>query len=239
MREIRVPRASEGREPMTTRKTLKRRVRARSAHTGESYTAARAQVLRKADAPPAPPPDVMALAGVSDAALDRATGKPLAEWLDILDAWGGTEHKHPEIARWLSTEQHVPPWWTQTVTVAYERARGMRAMHERPDGYSVSVSRTIRVTPERLTDAFTKAELRQRWLPDAPIRVRTSTRGRSARFEWDEPPSRVSFTVFPKDGGKTQLGLGHERLPDAATGERLKRMWRERLDALRDLLEAS
>lgn len=225
---------------MTTRKTLKRRVRARSARTGESYTAARAQVLRKSEHSPAPPPpDVMALAGVSDEALERATGRPLAAWLDILDAWGGTDHKHPEIARWLSTEHHVPPWWTQTVTVAYERARGMRAVHERPDGYSVSVSRTIRATPERLTDAFTEATVRQRWLPDAPIRVRTATRGRSARFDWDEPPSRVSFTVFAKEAGKTQLGLGHERLPDAATAEGMKRMWRERLDALRQLLEAT
>jgi hypothetical protein len=48
----------------------------------------------------------------------------------------------------------------------------------------------------------------------------------------------VSFTVFAKEGGKTQIGLGHERLPDAATAERMKRMWRERLDALRHLLEA-
>ncbi|MBA3587552.1 MAG: hypothetical protein H0W41_07935 [Chloroflexi bacterium] len=48
---------------MTTQKTLKRRVRARAAKTGESYTAARAQLLRKADPPapaPEPPPDTMA-----------------------------------------------------------------------------------------------------------------------------------------------------------------------------------
>ena len=64
---------------MTTQKTLKRRVRARSAKTGESYTAARAQLLRKAD-PPGPPRTAMALAGMTDEAMTRGSGKPLSEW---------------------------------------------------------------------------------------------------------------------------------------------------------------
>jgi len=74
---------------MTTQKTLKRRVRARAAKTGESYTAARAQLLRKADPPapaPEPPPDTMALTGMTDSAMVRGSGKPLGEWLAILDA---------------------------------------------------------------------------------------------------------------------------------------------------------
>jgi Domain of unknown function (DUF4287) len=226
---------------MTTQKTFKQRVRARSAKTGESYTAARAQLLRKANAPPAapePPPDSMALTGVSDEAMVRATGKPIAEWLEILDAWGGTEHKHPEIARWLVAEHGIPGWWAQGVTVGYERARGMRARYEEPGGFSVSASRTIAVSAERISDAFTDPDLRGRWLPDAPIRERTSNRGKSARFDWDDPPSRVGFNLLAKGDRKTQIGLEHEKLADAEVAERLKLMWRERLSALKELLEA-
>ena len=65
----------------------------------------------------------------------------------------------------------------------------------------------------------------------------TSNRGRSARFDWDDPPSRVSFNLFPKGDGKTQLGLAHEKLPDGETAERFKLMWREQLGALKQLLE--
>lgn len=226
---------------MTTQKTFKQRVRARSAKTGESYTAARAQLLRKADAPPpapVPAPDSIALTGVSDEAMTRATGRRIGEWLEILDAWGATEHKHAEIARWLVDEHGIPGWWAQSVTVGYERARGMRAMYQEPGGFSVSASKTIAALPERISDAFTEAELRARWLPDAPIRERTSNRGRSARFDWDDPPSRVGYNLFPKGGEKTQLGLAHEKLPDAETAERFKLMWRERLRVLKELLEA-
>lgn len=226
---------------MTTQKTFKQRVRARCAKTGESYTAARAQLLRKADAPapaPEPAPDSMALTGVSDEAMTRATGRRIGEWLGILDTWGATGHRHPEIARWLVDEHGIPGWWAQSVTVGYERARGMRAMYQEPGGFSVSASKTIAALPERISDAFTDADLRARWLPDAPIRERTSNRGRSARFDWDDPASRVGYNLFPKGEGKVQLGLAHEKLPDAETAERFKLMWRERLGALKQLLEA-
>ena len=220
---------------MTTQKTLKRRVRARSAKTGESYTAARSQLLRKAT-PPAP--DATALTGMTDEAMRRGSGRTIGEWLEVLDAWGASERRHPEIARWLVDEHGIGGWWAQSVTVGYERARGMRALHERPDGYEVSASRTISVAAERISDAFTDEALRAVWLPDAPISVRTANRGRSARFDWGDPPSLIGFNLVAKGEGKTQIGLAHQKLPDAATAERIKVMWRERLSALKEMLEA-
>ena len=221
---------------MTTQKTFKQRVRARSAKTGESYTAARAQLLRKADAPPA---DSQALTGMSDAAMERGSGKRIGEWLEILDAWGASERRHPEIARWLVAEHGIGGWWAQSVTVGYERARGLRAVNERPSGYEVSASRTIRASAGAISDAFTDESVRATWLPDAPISVRTANRGRSARFDWADPTSLVGFSLFPKGEGRTQIGLAHQKLPDAETAGRLKLMWRERLSALKELLEAT
>lgn len=222
---------------MTTQKTLKRRVRKRAAKTGESYTAARSQLLRKADVPAPEPIDSMAIAGVSDEAMVRGSGKPLAEWLPVLDAWGASQRKHTEIARWIVDEHGVPGWWAQNVTVAYERARGMRALHQDPTGFSISVSKTISATPERVSEALTDASLRSAWLPDAPIKLRRSNAGRSARFDWGEPRSLVGIMLFAKGVGKTQVGLGHDKLPDADAAERLKLMWRERLGALKEMLE--
>lgn len=220
---------------MTTQKTLKRRIRARSEKTGESYTSARAQILHKAD-PQAP--DAMELTRMTDDAMVRGSGKSIGEWLGILDSWGATERKHAEIARWLVAEHGIGGWWAQNVTVGYERARGLRALHDRPSGYEVSASRTINAAPERVSDAFADAALRERWLPDAPISPRTANRGRSARFDWSDPPSLVGFTLFPKGDGKTLIGLVHQKLPDAASAERHKGMWRERLSVLKEMLEA-
>lgn len=258
---------------MPTQKLFKQRVRARMSKTGESYTAARHQLLRKTSepagppgeetaVPPAPrephesslpvetpepgtPPTTGAAAdeiptdafGVSDEAMRRATGKRHAEWFALLDDWGATGRGHTDIARWLSEAQGVPPWWTQSVTVAYERARGMRGRHQMTDGYSVSATKTIATEPARLLEAFTDASLRSRWLAEPEMRQRPTRASLSARFDWADPPSRVVVTVVPKSEGKAVVAVAHEQLPDAEVAGRLKVAWRERLGQLKELLE--
>lgn len=235
---------------MPTQKTFKGRVRARMTKTGESYTAARRQLLNKAADPVEPlsvEPAVDPAAnsspsgdafGVSDDAMERATGKRHAGWFALLDAWGGTEHGHTEIARWLSETHGVPGWWTQSVTVAYERARGMRARHQMRDGFSVSATRTVGVAADRALEAFTSASRRERWLPNAPMRQRPTRAALSARFDWSDPPSRVVVTVVPKGADRTVVAVAHEQLPDAEAGERQKAAWREWLGTLKTVLEA-
>jgi uncharacterized protein YndB with AHSA1/START domain len=225
-------------QTMTTQKTLKRRVRARAAKTGESYTAARSRLLGKAGPGPDDAVDPVALTGIADEPMRRATGRTIAEWLEILDAWDATKRTHTEIARWLVAEQGVPGWWSQSVTVGYERARGMRAMHQQGATFSVTASRTIRARAEQITDAFTDPGARSRWIADAPMRQRP-TRGGSIRFDWDEPASRIAIYLVPKDAERTQVSVNHERLPDATAADEMKGMWRERLAALKEMLEAA
>ena len=233
---------------MPTQKTFKQRIRARMTKTGESYTAARRQLLHKvidpashdADEPTAEPTaEPRDAFVVSDDAMLGATGRGHTEWFALLDVWGATEHGHTEIARWLSETHDVPGWWTQNITVAYERARGMRGRHQMPDGYSVSVTRTVGVDAARALEAFTSASLRGRWLVGASMRQRPTHAALSARFDWSDPPSRVVVTVVVKSAAKVVVAVTHERLPDAASAERLKAAWREWLSALKALLERS
>jgi hypothetical protein len=231
---------------MPTQKVFKQRVRARMTKTGESYTAARHQLLRKADDPVQPPkpatsepeaidpipPDALL---VADEAMLRATGKRYAEWFALLDEWGATDHTHTEIARWLSATYGAPGWWVQNLTVSYERARGMRARHQMANGFSVSVTRTVDAGSDRVLAAFTDETERAMWLP-VPMRRRQTRARNTARFDWDEPASRVVVSVAPKDDGRTTITVGHEQLPDAAAGERMKAHWREWLAALRTVL---
>jgi hypothetical protein len=217
---------------MTERKSLKRQVRARMEKTGERYTTARSRVVRKAADPPFDP---AAHGLVSDESLTARTGRPWAEWLALLDDWGARERSHGEIARHLSEEYGIPGWWTQTVTVGYERARGMRAAYERPDGFSVSASKTIAVPVERLFGAVTDPA----WPEEGALRPRTVQPSKSARFDWQETGTRVVFWLESKGEAKSSVAMAHEKLPDAAEAERMKRYWRERLAELKRELEAS
>jgi hypothetical protein len=76
------------------------------------------------------------------------------------------------------------------------------------------------------------------WLPDGGLRERTATRARSARFDWLDGATRVNAWFEDKGDGKSTVGVSHERLADAAEAERMKAFWRERVAALKRLLEA-
>ena len=147
--------------------------------------------------------------------MERATGKRHAEWFALLDEWGATEHTHTEIARWLSENHGVPGWWVQNVTVAYERARGMRAPHQMRDGFSINVTRTITSDPARALDAFTDGSVRARWLPDAEMRQRPTRAAGVARFDWADPPSRLVVSVTAKAPAKwsSASGTSNSRTP--------------------------
>jgi hypothetical protein len=218
---------------MTRQKSFKRLVRARMEKTGESYTAARASLLT-AEEPKATEGPALTM---SDEAIRRRTGRGWEVWFDLLDEWGAVERPHPEIARWLREEQGVDGWDAQSVTVSYERARGLRAVGERPDGFSITASKTVAVPVDRLFDAFVDESLRERWLPDGRLRERTATKPKSARFDWGDGETRVVIDFTAKDEAKSTVALEHERLADAKEAERMKAYWRDRVAALKEVLE--
>jgi hypothetical protein len=218
---------------MTRQKSFKRLVRARMGKTGESYTAARAALLGAEDPKATDGPALT----MSDEAIRRRTGRGWEEWFALLDEWGAAERPHREIARWLAEEQGVDGWGAQSVTVSYERARGMRAVGERPEGFSVTASKTVAVPVERLFDAFIDESLRRRWLPDGELRERTASRPKSARFDWGDGETRVIVGFTAKGAAKSVVALEHERLPDPGEGERMKAFWRDRVAVLKEMLE--
>jgi uncharacterized protein YndB with AHSA1/START domain len=216
---------------MTEQKNLKRRVRARMEKTGEWYTAARRHVVADAQEP------FVADPGLPDETLREKTGKGWAEWVAILDAWGARERPHGEIAAYVAEEHRIPGWWAQTVTVGYERARGLRAPGQRRGGgYEVTVSKTVPVPRERLAAAFTEEDERERWFPGAPLRPRPTHSGRSARFDWEDGRTRVVVYFTEKGQDKTSVAVQHERLADADEAEAMRALWRERLAELARVL---
>ena len=218
---------------MTERKSSKRRVRARMEKTGERYTAARRHLVEGKAEPQEPARERM-----SDETVFRRTGKTWNEWFAILDEWGASERPHREIARHVREAHDTSGRWAQSVTVAYERARGLRARHERPHGYSVGASKTIGVPVWRLYAAFLDDDQRTRLLPDAPLSLRTAQPNRSARFDWGSGEMRVNVGFTDKGAEKSAVALEHERLPDVVAAERAKAEWRERLARLKRALEA-
>jgi hypothetical protein len=207
---------------MTSQKSFKQRVRSRMEKTGESYTAARAQLLPREQEPDVGP-----------------TGRPYSEWFAELDAWGALDVPHKKIAAWLRSERGVPGWWAQNITVEYERARGLRAVGQGRDGlFSVGATKTIAVPVELLYEAITDARQREDWLPGVHLGERTATPHRSARYDWGEGSTRVVVGFDVKGDAKSQVAIQHEKLPDSESAATMKAFWRERLSTLKTYLES-
>ena len=232
---------------MTRNKDLKRLVRTRMKKTGETYTTARAQITRKSAAtaktaaPSAStttpdPKEYGALAGMSDAVIKKNTGCNWARWVKSLDYHGARQMSHGEIAKLVSEKYKVPSWWTQAVTVGYERIRGLRARGQRRDGtFEATKSRTFNVPVATLFDAWKDPSVRKRWLDEANVKIRTATAPKSIRLGWsDGTIIAVGFT--PKGRSKSSVAIQHPKLPDRETADRLKQYWTERFDALSEAL---
>jgi hypothetical protein len=217
---------------MTAQKSFKRLVRSRMERTGESYTAARAQLLAGAE-------QQRISLSTDDATIRERTGRGWEEWFDLLDEAGGADMSHRELARWLGEREgeHTLAWNVQAVVGSYERARKGRQVGEHEDGFTVTASKTVAVPVETLYAAFVDPAERRRWLPDGDLHERTTIAPRSARFDWGDGATRVHVTMAAKGEGKSTAALSHERLPDGGEAERMKAYWRERVATLKEVLE--
>jgi hypothetical protein len=226
---------------MPTNKDFKRLVRGRMQKTGEAYTTARAHLLKQKPPAAVVSPaavDYAKLAGRSDAILKEKTGCTWARWVKALDHAQAYTWPHREIAAYVHEKYKIPGWWAQTVTVGYERIKGLRAVGQRRDGsFEATKSRTYAVPLVRLYRAWHDARTRGEWLPGVDLTVRTATRGKSMRITW---PDRTSVAVgFASRGvGKSQVAVQHEKLADRAAAARMKQYWDERLNALGGVLSS-
>jgi len=224
---------------MPTDKDFKRLVRGRMQKTGESYTTARAHLRKQKPSAVAlapAPADYARLAGRSDALIKEKTGCTWERWVKALDHKKAYAWPHREIAKYVNEKYKIPGWWAQSVTVGYERIKGLRAVGQRRDGsFEANKSKTFPVSLRRLYGAFGNARVRARWLPGVDLAVRTATRDKSIRMTW---PDRTSVVVgFEAKGPRKSLvAIQHGKLPDKASSARMREYWADRLGALKEML---
>jgi uncharacterized protein YndB with AHSA1/START domain len=179
-----------------------------------------------------------AMPGIGDAAVKAKTGKIWSEWFVILDKAGAKKMDHKEIVAYVSERYSVEPWWRQMVAVTYEQARGLRAKHEKPEGYEISVSRILGVPVSAAYRAWNDARLRGRWLGEKGMTIRKATPDKGLRMTWVDGKTSVEVSLYPKGESKSQVVVQHRKLPSAKEASAKKTYWAEKLTGLREMLEA-
>ncbi len=168
---------------------------------------------------------------ISDAAIAKATGEPWAHWFEVLTKNHAEEMPHKEIARWLSEEKGVPPWWCQMLTVRFEQEIGRRKPGEIANGqYSVGVSVTragsidevLAWWMERvaLLSAFNGVD----WVGEPKQTKTDKWRYWKVKLADGSP---VLVNIYEKAPGKSGVQVAQEKLKDAEAVERWRSYWKD------------
>ena len=169
---------------------------------------------------------------ISDDAVQAKTGRVWDEWFTLLDAEGAAALAHRKIAIHLRERHGLSGWWSQTVTVAYEQARGRRELHQTSRGYQVGVSKTVPVNVNALFTAWEDDASRRQWLGVEPITIRRATRPKSMRITWSDDQTNVDVSFWDKGPAKSTVQVQHSKLADRDEVEAMRTFWRAALARL-------
>jgi hypothetical protein len=179
-------------------------------------------------------------AAEGDGPVKRATGRGLPEWFTLLDERGARDLPHKDIARLLNAEYGVPGWWSQNVTVEYERHIGRRETGQGQDGrYEGTATRTLPGSMDEVLDRWTER------LPEDPAAITFDgielagepSVSRTEKWRYWRAPladgSRVTVTIGEKPGGAagaggpaSTLAVTSSKLTTRDEAARWKTFWR-------------
>ena len=172
---------------------------------------------------------------ISDEAVAAKTGKTWKEWFGILDRERASKKTHQEIVAILAKGYRLGMWWQQMVAVSYEQAKGLRARHEKPEGFQITRSKTIAAPVEEVFEAWGDARQRAQWLPGSRLTIRKATENKTLGITWGDG-TMIEVGLFSKAGAKTQVAVQHGKLATARVAASQKVFWGEALDRVAQLL---
>ncbi len=237
---------------MTQSNKLKKKIRARAQKTGESYAAAREHVLvdldkkrthrtqKTVDTARQSP----AKGAVSEKKCIEQTGHGFDHWFAVLDRFGAPQKGHRLSAKHLTVDHNVSAWYAQSLTVMYERAKGLREVNQSCEGdFQFSLTRVVPTSVETSRRAVALAAGRRGWIEDVPpparpvvepalhgLRFKAARGGLQARVKTDH--GTVVVEIMPKPNGRSQLGVHVNKLSSQKERQAQQAVWRAGIDAL-------
>ena len=164
---------------------------------------------------------------MGDAAVRAKTRRDWKGWFALLDDAGAAKLEHGAIAALLQQTHGITSWWSQMVTVEYERARGLRERHETAKGYSVAISKTLNISLDTLFEATANKAVRKRWFP-GPFEPSSKTKNKYVRGPWKRK-SRLAIGFYRRGNAKAQISLQVSGLAGQKDVERERAAWKAAL----------
>ena len=165
---------------------------------------------------------------ISDEAVKAKTGKYRKEWFSLLDSIEARKMSHKDITRQLIEKYQISSWWSQMITVMYEQDKGLRNKHERPDGYSISVSKVVSVPVNVLFNLWNDDNRLNQWLTQDGLRVRSRHLNKNMHITWIDGKTNIDVNFYHKGQNKSQVVVQHNKLSSLNESEKMKLYWKSR-----------
>lgn len=167
--------------------------------------------------------------------IAKATNKPWEQWVSEIEATGGRNMSHTELARRLydelSSKIDNHGWWAQGITVAYEQHIGKRIPGQLANGlFELAVSKTV---PSSREHAFSKLEKLLSGYQDfngqQPNNQRASGTPKRSNWRCDfKDGSKFTATVEGIDSAK--IVFSHTAVPSKKEADSWKEYWKKFLE---------
>jgi uncharacterized protein YndB with AHSA1/START domain len=194
---------------------------------------------------------------LSDENVKTHTGKSWKEWFKALDEVGGPGIGRKGMGDFLFKQCKVDPWWTATITVEYENARGVTQKDGKAMGYNICVTKGIAAPLEKVFGAFSKTSELDKWFSKKSkqdfkvggrfenadgdsgefVKIREN---KDLKFTWENPrhaPGSLVEIKVQASGNKTNVVVTHDRIQKRDDADGLRIGWMFALESLKVYLE--
>jgi hypothetical protein len=191
---------------------------------------------------------------IGETAVLEWTGKTLDEWFRLVDAWGGRDKPHKQIAAYVRTQQGASPWWSQEITVLYEKHINRRVTGQTSSGlFQIEAGKTLPVGLDRAWEMVTGKDTVRAIVGEGcggrfsdgaagvsssgtRYNVRVFKPRSHIRMGWAmkgwEKDSTLQIRVTPRNQNATAVSFHQENLQTSGIRDRMRLRWKEVLEQL-------
>lgn len=183
---------------------------------------------------------------LSEESVLRGTGKGWKHWFAVLDKFDCRDKGHKESAKYLGGEHGLTAWWSQTVTIEYEVAKGIRQPAQRSNAlFGTDCQRTVNATIDDCWAAFTTPAGLNSWFSSktrVDLRVggkytgeggdkctyKSIAKNKRIVMTWENPkhkPGSEIEVTFTKSGEKSVVRVSHTKIANKKERDDLKAAW--------------
>lgn len=173
---------------------------------------------------------------LTDKAVEKATGKSWDEWFAILKQEEADQLIHKDIARLLTDKYKIDGWWTQSITVEFERFLGRRQVGQVKSGtFQTAVSKTMPGNLDQVFDLWLEAVKDAEEFNSIPLAGKPAISKTEKWRYWRanlKDGSKITITVGLKSEDKSILTFSNEKLKDQDAIKSWKAFWKDYLKKL-------